>query len=225
MQPVKILHSSKHVLLFCLPQAGENGGLSGGRTVPTSHCPEARWQDNPGAAATPSRAAVMRGDRAAISDADGHTGGGNGDSAGPHYYGSRDCPVRSPRHSLRQQGADAYTRGTDGSNPVPSSGESHEILAAPFSLTCPLPEIRTRPRQQLLLARRDAAVWPDQHPIVDEDAGSSLGFSRPQITLPSPDPDEAQIVEADVAIVAMPDVPKQHRLADAAIRSLRKVHG
>jgi hypothetical protein len=46
--------------------------------VPTSHCPEARWQDNPGAAATPSRAAVMRGDRAAISDADGHTGGGKG---------------------------------------------------------------------------------------------------------------------------------------------------
>ena len=78
MQSVKILHSSKHVSLFCVPQAGESGGLSGGRTVPTSHCPEARWQDNPGAAATPSRAAVMRGDRAAISDADGHTGGGKG---------------------------------------------------------------------------------------------------------------------------------------------------
>ena len=46
--------------------------------MPTSHCPEARWQDNPGAAATPSRAAVMRGDRAAISYADGHTGGGKG---------------------------------------------------------------------------------------------------------------------------------------------------
>ena len=61
--------------------------------------------------------------------------------------------------------------------------------------------------------------------LVDEDAGGSLGLSRPQIALPSPDPDEAQIVEADVAIVAMPDVPKQHRLADAAIRSLRKVHG
>ena len=78
MQSVKILHSSKHVSLFCVPQAGESGGLSGGRTVPTSHCPEARWQDNPGAAATPSRAAVMRGDRAAISDADGHTGRGKG---------------------------------------------------------------------------------------------------------------------------------------------------
>jgi len=59
-------------------QAGESGGLSGRRTVPTSHCPEARWQDNPGAAATSPRAAVMRGDRAAISDADGHTGGGRG---------------------------------------------------------------------------------------------------------------------------------------------------
>ena len=38
--------------------------------------------------------------------------------------------------------------------------------AAPFSPTSPLPEIRTRPRQQLLLARRDAAVWPDQHPTL-----------------------------------------------------------
>src|SRR6516164_3344358 len=94
MQPVKILHSSKHVSLFCLPQAGESCGLSGGRTVPTSHCPEARWQDNPGAAATPSRAAVMRGDRAAISDADGHTGGGKGDSSGPHeeYYDHETAP-------------------------------------------------------------------------------------------------------------------------------------
>jgi hypothetical protein len=33
------------------------------------------------------------------------------------------CPVRSLRHSLRQQGADAYRRGADGSNPSPSSGE------------------------------------------------------------------------------------------------------
>src|SRR6516165_11011252 len=124
MQPVKILHSSKHVSLFCLPQAGESGGLSGGRTVPTSHCPEARWQDNPGAAATPSRAAVMRGDRAAISDADGHTGGGKGI---PRAFMRITTITRLPRsiarHSLRQQGADTYSRGTDGANPSSSSGE------------------------------------------------------------------------------------------------------
>src|SRR5271169_4217220 len=67
----------------------------------------------------------MRGDRAAISDADGHTGGGEGiPRALMRNLRSRDCPVRSLRHSLRQQGADAYTRGTDGSNPSPSTGES-----------------------------------------------------------------------------------------------------
>ena len=64
--------------------------------MPTSHCPEAHWQDNPGAAATPSRAAVIRGNRAAISDADGHTGGGKGiPRAFMRILRSRDCPVRS----------------------------------------------------------------------------------------------------------------------------------
>ena len=92
--------------------------------MPTSHCPEARWQDNPGAAATPSRAPVTRGDRAAISYADGHTGGGKGI---PRAFMRITTITRLPRsiarHSLRQQGADTYSRGTDGANPSSSSGE------------------------------------------------------------------------------------------------------
>ena len=83
-----------------------------------------RSEDNPGAAATPTRAAVMRGNRAAISDADGHTGGGKGI---PRAFMRITTITRLPRsiarHSLRQQGADTYSRGTDGANPSSSSGE------------------------------------------------------------------------------------------------------
>jgi len=125
------------------------------RTVPTSHCPEARWQDNPGAAATPSRAAVMRGNRAAISDADGHTGGGKGV---PRALMRNTTITRLPRsiarHSLRQQGADAYTRGTDGSNPLTSSGEP---FCEPDSSTGAHhggPRVRIRPPPAASLSQR-----------------------------------------------------------------------
>jgi hypothetical protein len=56
--------------------------------------------------------------------------------------------------------------------------------------------------------------------LVDEDAGGPLGLSRPQITLPSSDPEEAQFVQVDIAVMALPDVPKQDRLAKAVIRGL-----
>jgi len=59
MQPEKILRCLKPVSLFYLPQAGESGGLSGGRTVPTSHCPEARFAEvNRDAADATSGAAI-----------------------------------------------------------------------------------------------------------------------------------------------------------------------
>ena len=58
--------------------------------------------------------------------------------------------------------------------------------------------------------------------LVDKDAGGSLGLARPQVALPSPDQDEARIVKTDVAVVALPDMPKQHRLADTVIRGLRE---
>src|SRR5262249_60768516 len=44
--------------------------------------------------------------------------------------------------------------------------------------------------------------------LVDEEAGGSLGFSRPQITLPSSHPDKAQLVQVDLAGVTLPDVPQ-----------------
>ena len=44
--------------------------------------------------------------------------------------------------------------------------------------------------------------------LVDEDAGGSLDLSCPQITLPTSDPAEAQIIEIDIAVLAVPNVPK-----------------
>jgi hypothetical protein len=43
---------------------------------------------------------------------------------------------------------------------------------------------------------------------VDEDAGGSLDLSCPQIALPTSDPAEAQIIEIDIAVLAVPNVPK-----------------
>lgn len=59
--------------------------------------------------------------------------------------------------------------------------------------------------------------------LLDEDTESSIGLSRPPITIPSLDPDKAQIAEIDLAVVATPKLPKQDRLAGAIIRGLRKV--
>jgi hypothetical protein len=56
--------------------------------------------------------------------------------------------------------------------------------------------------------------------LVDEDAGGSLDLSCPQITLPTSNPDEAQIIEIDIAVLAVPNVPKQDRLAGAVVRGL-----
>src|SRR6266404_5652980 len=56
--------------------------------------------------------------------------------------------------------------------------------------------------------------------VVDEDAGHPLRLSRPEIAFPSSHPDEAQTVETDVAVMAMPDVPEQDGLADAVVRGL-----
>ena len=78
MQPEKYFTDQSVYRYFAYPRLAKVAGCPAARTVPISHCPEARWRDNPGAVATPSRAALMRGDRAAISDADGHTGGGKG---------------------------------------------------------------------------------------------------------------------------------------------------
>ena len=58
--------------------------------------------------------------------------------------------------------------------------------------------------------------------LVDEDAGGALDLAGPQVALPSPDANEAQIIEIDVAVMALPNVPKQDRLAHSVIRGLGK---
>src|SRR5262249_30622843 len=61
--------------------------------------------------------------------------------------------------------------------------------------------------------------------LIDEDAGRALGLSRPQIAFPSPHPHEAQPVEIDVAVMALADMPEQHRLAEIIVRGLGKRAG
>src|SRR5262249_25460761 len=56
--------------------------------------------------------------------------------------------------------------------------------------------------------------------IVDEDAGAPLGLPCPEIAFPSSHPAEAQTVEIDIPVMALPDVPEQDRLAEAVVRSL-----
>ena len=56
--------------------------------------------------------------------------------------------------------------------------------------------------------------------VVNENAGRPLSLPRPEIAFPSSHPDEAQTVEIDIAVMAMSDVPEQHRLAEAVVRRL-----
>src|SRR5215472_9463480 len=58
--------------------------------------------------------------------------------------------------------------------------------------------------------------------IIDVETGDSGRLSRPKVALPAPDPHKAEVVELDVAVVALPDMPEQHRLAEAVIRRLGK---
>src|SRR5215831_18302390 len=61
--------------------------------------------------------------------------------------------------------------------------------------------------------------------LVDEDAGAPLGLPCPEVAFPSSHPDEAQTAEIDIAVMALPDVPEQHRLAEAVVRGLSERAG
>src|SRR5262249_5260907 len=61
--------------------------------------------------------------------------------------------------------------------------------------------------------------------LVDEETGRPLGLPSPEIAFPAPDPEEAQTVESDIAVVALPDVPEEDRLAIAVVRGLGKSAG
>ncbi len=58
--------------------------------------------------------------------------------------------------------------------------------------------------------------------IIDIEPSDPGRLSRPEITLPTADPNKAEIVELDVAVMALADVPEQHRFTKAVIRRLGK---
>ena len=72
-------------------------------------------------------------------------------------------------------------------------------------------------RKRLGLARVGA--------LIDEEASSSLGLPRPEITVPPTNPHETETVEIDVTIVAAFDVPEENGLAKAIVRGLRESAG
>src|SRR6516164_10403886 len=124
MQPEKILHSDQSMYRYsAYRRLAKVAGYPAAapcqhHTVPKRVGKTTLEQRRP-----PSRAVIMRGDRAAISDADG--GGGKGI---PRALMRNTTITRLPRSIATAfpsaTEADAYTRGTDGSNPSPSSGES-----------------------------------------------------------------------------------------------------
>src|SRR4051812_8711215 len=56
--------------------------------------------------------------------------------------------------------------------------------------------------------------------LIDIEPSNPGRLARPEIALPTADPHEAQIVEFNVAVMALADMPEQHRLAEAVIRRL-----
>ena len=58
--------------------------------------------------------------------------------------------------------------------------------------------------------------------IVDIHAANARSLPRPEVALPTTDPDKAQILELDVAEMALVDMPKQHRLAKPVVWRLSK---
>src|SRR5262245_42621319 len=53
--------------------------------------------------------------------------------------------------------------------------------------------------------------------VINIEAGHPGRPSRPQVALPTADPHKTEIVELDVAIMALADVPEQHRFTKAVI--------
>src|SRR5262249_30080425 len=51
------------------------------------------------------------------------------------------------------------------------------------------------------------------------------GLPCPEIAFPSSHPDEAQTVKIDIAVMALPDMPEQDRLAEAVVRGLGECAG
>ena len=61
--------------------------------------------------------------------------------------------------------------------------------------------------------------------LVDEDASSPFCLPRPEIAFPSSHADEAQIIEIDITVAAITDVPEQNRFTKAVVRCLGECAG
>src|SRR5271156_5478506 len=61
--------------------------------------------------------------------------------------------------------------------------------------------------------------------IINIEAGDPRRVSRPEVALPAADPHKAEIVEFDVAIMALADAPEQHRFTKPVSGAWAKVHG
>jgi hypothetical protein len=61
--------------------------------------------------------------------------------------------------------------------------------------------------------------------IVDEDTSSALDLPCPEIAFPSLHPDEAEVVQVDIAIVTLLDVPEQNYSQKPLSGAWAKVQG
>src|SRR5207248_1583318 len=68
--------------------------------------------------------------------------------------------------------------------------------------------------------RRKLRHLPVAGMFVDIHAADPSRLSCPEVALPAADPHKAQVVEFDVAVMALADVPKQHRLAKTVVGRL-----
>src|ERR1700720_3920891 len=58
--------------------------------------------------------------------------------------------------------------------------------------------------------------------IINIEAGDPRRLSRPEVALPAAHPHKAEIIELDVAIMALAHAPEQHRFTKTVIRRLGK---
>jgi hypothetical protein len=56
--------------------------------------------------------------------------------------------------------------------------------------------------------------------IVDVHAADPRGLSRPEVALPAADPHKTELVELDVAVMALADMPERHRFTETVIGRL-----
>ena len=93
------------------------------------------------------------------------------------------------------------------------------------TMTCTLgdladPQAALDLRPPLVTVIGDVVSLRDQLRWFDEEAGRTFDLAGPEVALPSPDANETETIELDVAVVAATDVPEEDRFAVAVVRRL-----